>query len=45
MKDYFGKRSLLLGMSESHLVLSSVPLEELVVKEEVPENVAVEDEN
>lgn len=25
MKDYFGKRSLLLGMSEDHLVISSAP--------------------
>jgi asparagine synthetase B (glutamine-hydrolysing) len=27
MKDYFGKRSLLIGMSENHLYLSSCPLE------------------
>ncbi len=27
MKDYFGKRSLLVGMSQDHLVLSSVPIE------------------
>lgn len=27
MKDYFGKRSLLLGMSEDHLVITSNPLE------------------
>lgn len=27
MKDYFGKRSLLLGMSENHLILSSSPFE------------------
>lgn len=25
LKDYFGKRSLLLGMSENHLLISSVP--------------------
>lgn len=26
-KDYFGKRSLLVGMSENHLMISSNPLE------------------
>jgi asparagine synthetase B (glutamine-hydrolysing) len=26
MKDYFGKRSLLVGMSDDHLVISSIPV-------------------
>lgn len=25
LKDYFGKRSLLLGMSENHMVITSAP--------------------
>jgi hypothetical protein len=29
MKDYFGKRSLLVGMSENHLYFSSSPVGEL----------------
>ena len=32
-KDYFGKRSLLIGMSENHLVISSNPFEEFQMKE------------
>lgn len=26
MKDYFGKRSLLVGMSDDHLVFTSAPI-------------------
>lgn len=29
MKDYFGKRSLLVGMGENHLMLTSAPFEEM----------------
>ena len=34
MKDYFGKRSLLVGMGENHLMLTSSPYEELHRAEE-----------
>lgn len=34
LKDYFGKRSLLLGMSEDHLLISSIPFEHFAAREE-----------
>ena len=34
MKDYFGKRSLLVGMGENHLMLTSAPFEEMQRSEE-----------
>ena len=37
MKDYFGKRSLLLGMGEEHLYLTSMPLVEATQQEPPPE--------
>jgi glutamine phosphoribosylpyrophosphate amidotransferase len=46
LKDYFGKRSLLLGMSEDHLMLSSCPFENFQAREEPNgENPNVEEEN
>jgi hypothetical protein len=33
MKDYFGKRSLLVGMGENHMMLTSCPFEELLREE------------
>jgi asparagine synthetase B (glutamine-hydrolysing) len=44
MKDYFGKRSLLVGMGENHLLLTSAPHEQLQREEQV-ENAAGDDEN
>ena len=34
LKDYFGKRSLLLGMGEEHLMITSCPFSEYNFKEE-----------
>jgi len=33
MKDYFGKRSLLVGMSDDHLVFSSAPIEKTIASQ------------
>lgn len=46
LKDYFGKRSLLLGMSENHLMVTSAPFEHFQSKEEVNgDNPLGEEEN
>lgn len=37
MKDYFGKRSLLVGMGENHLLLTSAPHEEFLRPEDAPD--------
>lgn len=44
MKDYFGKRSLLVGMGENHLLLTSAPHDEFQ-REEAPDPAAGDDEN
>lgn len=44
MKDYFGKRSLLVGMGENHLLLTSTPHEEFQRPEE-PADPALGDED
>jgi asparagine synthetase B (glutamine-hydrolysing) len=36
LKDYFGKRSLLVGMGDNHLMLTSAPFQEFQRNEEGP---------